>query len=233
MRESRAAKGGWALITIGICGASGSGKSTLAREIRDSLTCTALIIGMDCYYRDHSELPFEERARINYDEPGIFDFDELLEDLETLEQGNPITRNAYDYARHARADTDEPLPPPDVLILEGIHMFRDARISDKMVLKVFMHVDVDICLLRRIKRDIQERGRSIESIHDQYLATVKPMYEEYVSKYIRQADFAVMRGGMNRLAIDAISAYLSARLLAEKFERERTEKPRMEKGKEA
>ncbi|MEA5058546.1 MAG: uridine kinase [Candidatus Pelethousia sp.] len=221
------------MITIGICGASGSGKSTLAREIRDSLTCSALIIGLDCYYRDHSDLPFSERVRINYDEPAIFDFDELLADLEALERGAAITRNAYDYSNHTRADTNELLQPPDVLILEGIHMFRDKRISDKMVLKVFMHVDVDVCLLRRIKRDIEERGRSIESIEAQYLATVKPMYEEYVSKYIRQADFAVMRGGRNRLAIDAISAYLSARLLAEKFDREESALPRMEKEKGA
>jgi len=176
-------------------------------------------------------LPFEERTRINYDEPDIFDFDELLEDLETLERGQPITRNAYDYANHMRADSDELLQPPDVLILEGIHMFRDKRIADKMVLKVFMHVDVDVCLLRRIKRDIEVRGRSIQSISEQYLATVKPMYEEYVSKYILQADFAIMRGGKNRLAIDAISAYLSARLLAEKFERDE-DKSCIENGKE-
>ena len=220
------------MIIIGICGASGSGKSTLAREIRDSLTCSALIIGLDCYYRDHLELPIEERIRINYDEPDIFDFDELLEDLETLERGEPITRNAYDYSSYKRADTDELLQPPDVLILEGIHMFLDKRISEKMVLKVFMHVDVDICLLRRIKRDIQVRGRSIESISAQYLSTVKPVYEEYVSKYILQADIAIMRGGKNRLAIDAISAYLSARLLAEKFERDEG-KARMGTGKEA
>ncbi len=221
------------MIIIGICGASGSGKSTLAREIRDSLTCNALIIGLDCYYRDHSELPFEARCHINYDAPDIFDFDELLEDLEKLERGEPITRNAYDYTRHVRADSEELLWPPDVLILEGIHMFRDPRISDKMVLKVFMHVDVDVCLLRRIKRDIQVRGRSIESIYEQYLATVKPMYEEYVSKYILQADFAIMRGGKNRLAIDAISAYLSARLLAETFERENAQAPRMSREEEA
>lgn len=221
------------MITIGICGASGSGKSTLAREIRESLTCNALIIGLDGYYKDHSNLPFEERARINYDEPDVFDFDELLADLEALERGEPITRNAYDYTNHVRADTNELLEPPDVLILEGIHMFRDKRISDKMVLKVYMHVDVDICLLRRIKRDIRSRGRSIESIYEQYLATVKPMYEEYVSKYIQEADFAVMRGGKNRMAIDAISAYLSARLLAEKFEREAAEQAGMREREEA
>lgn len=108
----------------------------------------------------------------------------------------------------------------DVLILEGIHMFRDKRITDLMSLKVYMHVDIDVCLLRRIKRDIRVRGRSIENIAEQYMATVKPMYEEYISKYIREADFAVMRGGRNRMAIDAISAYISAKLLAEKFDRE-------------
>ena len=208
------------MITIGICGASGSGKSTMAQEIRNSLTCNALILGLDCYYKDHSHLPFEERCRINYDEPDVFDFDELLEDLTALERGEPITRNAYDYTNHMRADTDELLIPPDVLILEGIHMFQDKRISSKMALKLYMHVDVDVCLLRRIKRDIRARGRSIESIYAQYLETVKPMYEEYVSKYIQQADFAVMHGGKNRLAIDAVSAYVSALLLAEKFERE-------------
>ena len=192
------------MITIGICGASGSGKSTMAREIRDSLTCNALILGQDCYYKDYSHLPFQERCRINYDEPDVFDFDELLEDLNALERGEPITRNAYDYTNQMRADTDELLLPPDVLILEGIHMFRDKRISNKMALKLYMHVDVDVCLLRRIKRDIRARGRSIESIYTQYLETVKPMYEEYVSKYIQ----------------DAVSAYISALLLAEKFERE-------------
>ena len=208
------------MIIVGICGASGSGKSTLAKEIEDSLTCTSAIIGLDCYYRDHSDLPFEERVHINYDEPDIFDFDQLYADIQRLQGGLPITRKGYDYARHMRADSDELIQPMDVLILEGIHMFRDKRITDLMSLKVYMHVDIDVCLLRRIKRDIRVRGRSIENIAEQYMATVKPMYEEYISKYIREADFAVMRGGRNRMAIDAISAYISAKLLAEKFDRE-------------
>ena len=228
------------MIIVGICGASGSGKSTLAREIRDSLTCSAVIIGQDCYYKNHAHLPFEERVRINYDknhahlpfeervrinydEPAIFDYDEMLRDVEALAAGRPITRKGYDYANHMRADTDEQIAPPDVLILEGIHMFHDPRMTRAMSLKVYMHVDKDICLLRRIKRDIRARGRSIENISEQYLATVKPMYEQYISKYIDDADFAVMRGGKNRMAIDAISAYISAKLLAEKFEREANE----------
>ncbi len=208
------------MIIVGICGASGSGKSTLAREISESLTCETVIIGQDCYYRNHAELPFEERVHINYDEPNAFDYDELMLDVTALSEGRGITRKGYDYANHLRADTAALIPPPDVLILEGIHMFRDARLNHAMSLKVYMHVDKDICLLRRIKRDIRARGRSIENIAEQYLATVKPMYEEYISKYINDADFAVMRGGKNRMAIDAISAYVSAKLLAEKFERE-------------
>ncbi len=208
------------MIIVGICGASGSGKSTLAHEIAESLTCEAVIIGQDCYYRNHAEMTFEERIHINYDEPDAFDYDQLAADVAALSEGRSITRKGYDYTNHLRADTEELISPPDVLILEGIHMFRDARINRMMSLKVYMHVDKDICLLRRIKRDIRARGRSIENISEQYLATVKPMYEEYISKYIDDADFAVMRGGKNRMAIDAISAYISAKLLAEKFDRE-------------
>ena len=208
------------MIVIGICGGSGSGKSTLARLISQSLSCSSRIIGLDCYYRDHSELPFEERVHINYDEPDIFNFDELYEDIKLLMDGKPITTKGYDYANHRRADSPELIYPTDVLILEGIHMFRDKRITDLMSLKVYMHVDVDVCLLRRVRRDMMKRGRSIENITEQYLATVKPMYEEYISKYIKEADFAVMGGGKNPKAIDAITAYISAKLLAEKFDRE-------------
>lgn len=208
------------MIIIGICGGSGSGKSTLARLISEALTCSSRIIGLDCYYKDHSELPFEERVHINYDEPDVFDFDELYADIKLLMDGKPITTKGYDYPNHRRSDSPDLIYPTDVLILEGIHMFRDKRLSSLMSLKVYMHVDVDICLLRRVKRDMRQRGRSIENITEQYLATVKPMYEEYISKYIHEADFAIMGGGKNPKAIDAITAYISAKLLAEKFDRE-------------
>ena len=207
------------MVIVGICGASGSGKSTLAKRIRDQLSCTCLIIGQDCYYRNHPELTFEQRTKLNYDEPAIFDFDEMYGDVVRLSRGETITRKGYDYAKHLRADPGDPINPPDVLILEGIHMFYDTRLTDMMALKVYMHVDTDVCLLRRIKRDMKARGRSIDSVSEQYLATVKPMFEKYVANYIRDADFAVMRGGKNGPAIDAICAYVSARLLAEQFEK--------------
>lgn len=208
------------MIIIGICGMSGSGKSTLAKRIQESLSCTSQIIGQDCYYRDHPHLSFEERMRINYDEPDIFDHDALYEDVCVLAAGRPITTKGYDYAQHRRADKGTLIQPPDVLLLEGIHMFRDTRLCALMSLKVYMHVDVDVCLLRRIRRDIRERGRDIDNIREQYLTTVKPMNEQYIMKYIQDADFAVMRGGKNVLAIDAISAYLTAKLLAERFDKD-------------
>ena len=152
------------MILIGICGASGSGKSTLADALENRLGDRCLVIQQDCYYRDHPDLSFTERAKLNYDEPGIFDHDLLLHDMNTLISGQPITRKAYDYTQHRRADTDELIYPHDVVILEGIHCFFDPRLMKLMFLKLYMKVDADICLLRRIERDILERGRSIDSI---------------------------------------------------------------------
>lgn len=207
------------MIIVGVCGASGSGKSTLAKRIRDSLSCNCIIIGQDCYYHNFSDLPFEERVHLNYDEPSIFDYDEMLHDIDELQAGRSITKKGYDYARHLRADSDERIDPPDVLILEGIHMFHDPRLLDRMSLKVYMHVDIDVCLLRRIRRDMKSRGRTIDSITEQYLESVKPMFEKYIANYIKVADFAIMRGGKNNMAIDCISAYLTTKVLAEQFER--------------
>ena len=208
------------MIIVGICGASGSGKSPLAKRIQDSLTCSCTIMGQDCYYRSFPQLSFEERCHLNYDEPSIFNYDELLEDLKTLMSGRPIYKKGYDYAKHLRADTQELMEPPQVLIMEGIHMFHDPRICELMSLKVYMHVDIDVCLLRRIRRDMKSRGRSLDSVTEQYMETVKPMYEKYIKEYIKDADFAIMRGGHNRMAIDAISAYLTTKVLAERFEEE-------------
>lgn len=200
------------MIIIGICGASGSGKSTLAQGICAALDCSCAVIGQDCYYRDNSHLPFEQRKLINFDEPGIFNYDEMYCDVKTLLQGNPITVKGYDYVEHVRADSTRLMQPPQVLILEGIHMFRDKRLCSEMSLKIYMCVDVDICLLRRIERDITVRGRSIEDISRQYRDTVKTMHDEFVSKYIKDADFAVMHGGRNKNAIEAICAFIKSKL---------------------
>ena len=193
------------MIFIGVCGASGSGKSTLAESLCAALGDRCLVLTQDCYYRDHSHLPFEERTQLNYDEPGIFDHDALLADVKALLAGQPVTRKGYNYAEHRRDDSDELIYPPDVLIMEGIHAFHDPRLLELMYLKLYMNVDADICLLRRIERDINERGRSIDSISDQYRSTVRPMFEQYIRNYINLADVIVARGGKNARIVEILA----------------------------
>ncbi|MBQ2952096.1 MAG: uridine kinase [Clostridia bacterium] len=200
------------MIFIGICGASGSGKSTLAESLRSALGDRCLVLQQDCYYRDHSHLPFEERTRLNYDEPAIFNHDELLADIQALMQGEAITRKGYNYAEHRRDDTDELITAPDVLILEGIHSFHDPRLTALMYLKLYVEVDPDICLLRRIERDIIERGRSIESIADQYRNTVRPMFFQHIRNYIKDADVIVAHGGRNARIVEILTGYVSDEL---------------------
>lgn len=196
------------MIVIGICGASGSGKSTLAYELAEAIGEGCTVINHDWYYKDHSELPFEQRCLLNYDEPEIFDHDLFLEDIKLLLDGKPITRKAYNYTEHRRDDTDELIFPPQVLIIEGIHVFYDKRLCDLMFLKLYMSVDTDICLLRRITRDINERGRSIENISNQYLSTVKPMFDKHIRNYIELADVIVARGGKNARIKDILAGYV-------------------------
>lgn len=200
------------MIIIGICGGSSSGKSTLAKRIRQGLCCSCVILNQDSYYFDQAGKPLEERAKVNYDSPDIFDHDLLLSDVRALTEGRSITTKGYDFPNHCRADSDALIAPPEVLIIEGIHAFYDDRLLRLMDLKIYMRVDTDICLLRRIDRDMKKRGRSLESIAEQYRSTVKPMYDEFISKYIDKADFAVMRGGKNEKAEEAVTAYIEKKL---------------------
>ena len=196
------------MLIIGICGASGSGKSTLAEELSKRIGQDCLVISHDCYYRDHPDLTFEERCALNYDDPDIFDHDLFLEDIQRLNAGQCITKKGYDYSEHRRRDSNELIAPPEVLILEGIHLFHDERLMEMMFLKLYMSVDSDICLLRRIGRDIKERGRSIDSITAQYLSTVKPMFEQYIRNYIESADVIVAHGGRNARIVEILTGYI-------------------------
>lgn len=196
------------MLVIGICGASGSGKSTLAEELCNAIGKNATVINHDCYYRDHPSLTFEARCQLNYDEPEIFDHDLFLEDIKKLMAGQPITRKRYDYANHRRDDSDELIYPRDVLIIEGIHVFYDERLCELMFLKLYMSVEPDICLLRRITRDINERGRNIDNISVQYLTTVKPMYDKHIRNYIDLADVIVAHGGRNARIVSILAGYV-------------------------
>ena len=200
------------MLFIGICGASGSGKSTLAKELVRDIGARAVVLNQDAYYRDHPDLSFEERTGLNYYEPCIFDHDLLYQDVTDLLAGKSVTRKAYDFSLHRRNDTQEIIQPADVLIVEGIHAFYDQRLLEKMFIKLYINVEPDICLLRRIKRDIKDRGRQIDQISAQYLATVKPMYDQYIRNYIHEADVVVMRGGKNARIVSILAGYLQSQL---------------------
>lgn len=202
------------MLFIGICGASGSGKSTLAHALEERLgTERCLVLQQDAYYRDHPDLTFEQRVMLNYDEPDIFDHELLLEDVQQLLRGGGITRKAYDYTEHRRADRpDEIILPKEILILEGIHTFHDKRLTELMFLKLYMKVEPDICLLRRIERDIVERGRDIRGIGEQYLNSVKPMFDRYIRNYVSEADVIVANGGKNARIVDILAGYVQDEL---------------------
>ena len=198
------------MLFIGICGASGSGKSTLAEELATMVNKSILIINQDAYYHDHPGLAFDERCTLNYDEPSIFDHDLLLSDVQALLGGQRVPRKRYDYTQHRRADPDgETLEPHDVIIVEGIHAFYDERLRSMMDLKLYMHVEADICLLRRIQRDINERGRAIDNISAQYLATVKPMFDQYIRNYEQFADVIVAGGGKDAKITEILAGYIN------------------------
>lgn len=198
------------MLFLGICGASGSGKSTLAKELATMVNRSILIINQDAYYFDHPDLSFEERTRLNYDEPSIFDHDLLFEDVKSLLDGKHVVKKQYDYTRHRRADArNEFLEPHDVLIVEGIHAFYDPRLRSMMDMKIYMHVESDVCLLRRITRDINERGRDIDGISSQYMNTVKPMFDQYVRNYEQYADLIVAGGGKNAKITEILAGYIN------------------------
>lgn len=206
---------GWIMLLIGICGASGSGKTTLADELMRRLNTRAILLHQDSYYRNHPDMSFEERRLINYDEPAAFDNDALYEDLCLLKAGRPITEKQYDYTRHLRCDTGAPVEPASTVIIEGIHVFYDPRVRDLLDLKLYIKVDPDICLLRRVQRDIAERERRIDDIARQYLSTVKPMFEQYIRGYERDADIIVARGGKSQRIADALACYINNGGMAE------------------
>ncbi|NLF26314.1 MAG: uridine kinase [Clostridiales bacterium] len=199
------------MLIIGICGASGSGKSTLAEELERKIQKPCVLLKQDSYYKDHPDMDFAQRERINYDEPGAFEHEELRGDLQALRDGLPITRKEYDYKMHRRCDsTGKLIHPADVVLLEGIHVFYDAAVREQLDFKIFIQVDPDICLLRRVQRDIVERGRHVDSIARQYMDSVKPMFERHIRNYVEHADLIVARGGKNARIVDILAFYINS-----------------------
>lgn len=190
-------------IVIGVAGGSGSGKTSVTRAIIENFTGRSiLMIEQDYYYKDQSHLPFEERLKTNYDHPLAFDNDLLLEHINRLLDYEPINKPVYDYALHTRSDEVILVEPKDVIILEGILILEDERLRNIMDMKLFVDTDADIRILRRLLRDINERGRTIESVIDQYVTVVRPMHNQFIEPSKRYADIIIPEGGQNHVAID-------------------------------
>jgi len=204
------------MLIIGICGASGSGKSTLAEELANRLDGNCVYLKQDSYYRDHPDMTLEQRESINYDEPEAFEHEALLADLAALRAGNSITAKEYDYSQHRRCDSGELIMPADVVLLEGIHVFYNAAVRDMLDFKIYIQVDPDVCLLRRVSRDIRERGRNVDSVCRQYLDTVKPMYEKHIRNYVEHADIIVAQGGKNARIVDMLAHYINSGMIQER-----------------
>ena len=192
-------------LIIGVAGGSGSGKTTVVRRIVDTLGgADVTVVEHDRYYRDHPELRLEERAALNYDHPDSLETSLLVEHVQGLKGGRTVDVPVYDFARHARKATRERLTPHAAVIIEGILIFADAELRALMDVKVFVDTDSDTRFIRRLQRDVSERGRTVESVIDQYVNTVKPMHLEFVEPSKRYADVIVPEGGHNQVAIDML-----------------------------
>lgn len=194
-------------IIIGISGPSASGKSLLANTLVNELgSDQVVVISEDAYYKDNSHLPFPEREKINYDHPDAFDHTLLCEHLRQLQQGSPVDIPTYSHSEHIRLANSRRIGQHAIIILEGILLFTDKALREIMDIRIFMSTPLDICLTRRMKRDIVERQRSFESVLYQYETTVRPMYLQFIEPSSRYADLIVPRGGENRIAIEMIQA---------------------------
>lgn len=190
-------------VVIGVAGGSGSGKTSVTKAIIDSFKGhSILMIEQDYYYKDQSHLPMEERLKTNYDHPLAFDNDLLIEHIEKLLRYEAIEKPVYDYAIHTRSSNIIDVEPKDVIILEGILILEDERLRDLMDMKLYVDTDADLRIIRRLLRDIKERGRSMDSVIEQYVNVVRPMHNQFIEPTKRYADIIIPEGGHNHVAID-------------------------------
>lgn len=190
-------------VVIGVTGGSGSGKTSVTKAIYETLKDhSILVLEQDYYYKDQSDLPFEERLKTNYDHPLAFDNDLLIKHIEKLLRYETIQKPVYDYAIHTRSDKVIPVQPKDVIILEGILVLEDERLRNLMDIKLYVDTDADLRIIRRLTRDISERGRTFDSVIEQYLNVVRPMHNQFIEPTKRYADIIIPEGGHNHVAID-------------------------------
>ncbi len=193
------------VTVIGVAGGTGSGKSTLVKRLQEAF-CNDDVATLchDYYYKAHPELTYEERTKLNYDHPQAFDTDMLVEHIKALKNNTPINRPVYSFVEHNRTDQSVPVKPSKVIIIDGILIFENKELRELMDIKVFVDTDADLRLARRILRDVRERGRSMESVINQYTNTVKPMHEEFVEPSKKYADVIIPEGGFNSVAVQML-----------------------------
>jgi uridine kinase len=192
-------------LILGIAGGTGSGKTTIAKKVSSSLPSgAAAIIEHDWYYRDRSDLSYDERTQLNYDHPDSLETELLIEHIRALREGQAVEVPQYDFKTHARMAKSKPIVPPPVVIVEGILTFVNPKLRSLLDIKIFVDTDSDIRAFRRIRRDIEHRGRDFQSIREQYYSTVRPMHLEFVKPSKRWADIIIPEGGDNNVAIDLL-----------------------------
>ena len=192
------------ILVIGIAGGTGSGKTTLMKNLIARFQGDVTVLSHDNYYKRHDELTYEERCRLNYDEPAALETDLMARHLDRLRRGEAIDCPVYDFTVHNRSDETVRIEPKKVIIVEGILIFEDQPLRDLMDIRIFVDTDADVRLCRRIKRDVNKRGRTLESVLEQYQQTVKPMHEKYVEPSKRFAHIVIPEGGKNMVALDMV-----------------------------
>ena len=209
------------VMVIGIAGGTGSGKSTITRRLMQQFGRDVSVISYDNYYKAQHDVPFEERVKVNYDHPDAFDEALFVQDLRALKAGGAVECPIYDYTIHDRLDQTKTIQPAKVILAEGILIFASQEICDEMDIKLFVDTDADVRILRRIVRDVRDRGRSLDSVVNQYLTTVKPMHEQFVEPSKRRADIIIPEGGQNQVALDMIIERVRVHLQREKAREDR------------
>ena len=199
------------VITIGIAGGTGSGKTTITRRILDEFGGDVSVLYHDNYYKRHDDIPFAERKKLNYDHPNAFDTPLLVQHLDALRAGQPVACPTYDYTVHNRAAETITVVPAKVVV-EGILIFAEPELRERLDIKIFVETDADVRILRRALRDVRDRGRTLESVITQYLTTVKPMHEQFVEPSRKYADIIVLEGGHNLVALDMIMQRIASHI---------------------